>query len=77
MLDQIKSVDVLLFCILVGQRAQLARDDDVSKKSKFCFIAKLFKLKSLFHIEVLLMCKWWPLLYRIGSHTPGFGVHTL
>jgi len=18
------------------------------------------------------MCKWWPLLYRIGSHTPGF-----
>ena len=47
-----------------------------SQKSKFCFIREFSYVTSLLHFEVMLMCKWWPLLHRIGMHTSGLKVHT-
>lgn len=33
-------------------------------------------IKTLLNFEASVMCNWWPLLYRIDWHTPGYKVHS-
>ena len=33
-------------------------------------------LKASQFSRLVSVCKWWPLLYRIDYHTPGYRVHT-
>lgn len=38
--------------------------------------ALIAPIRSLIIVEARLMCDWWPVLHAIGSHAPGYRVHT-
>jgi len=72
---RIKEVRVSVICMYYWRKYQYLLEEVISHKNLKCASLRIYlSKKNLLRFELLFMCKFWHLLPRTGSHTPGYKV---